>query len=330
MLQLNNGSPRLGNDAIVSMALRNTNENPVPFASGDVRSERITRDHPISRIRFVLRGDLNVSSTVTLHSLGLLNLIQKLRVSRNGNQDVLNVPGKVLPEMHIMATQMDHYEVLPTLTAGTTGFVAAVEVGFDAGSYLSLLDATGDQSLDVEATWGDVNDVIASGAATLENVKLDVIPMVVTGALPGERGGAGAAYFRPHAIYNEKPVTQAQPDFQFDLTAQRGYHGLTLFAYEDGAKADTLINSVTLERVNANNLRLEWDEVRAFNKDRYRLASGEFVGVYDLPFVDPGHLEHTLSIRNSQSMKLVIDTEHPGTTDTIGLLQSYFRNPSQG
>ena len=204
MLALNNGSPTLSNDAIVAMALRNTNENPVEFAAGDVRSQRITRDFPISRIMFVLRGTLAVTSTVTLDSLGLLNLIQKLRVSRNGNQDVVNVPGKVLPELHIMATQMDHYEQSPTLTVGSSEFMAAIEMPFDSGSYLSLLDATGDQSLDVEVTWGSVADIVASGTATLSNVKLDVIPFVVTGALPGERGGAGADYFRPHIIYNEK------------------------------------------------------------------------------------------------------------------------------
>ena len=330
MLSMNNGAPVLSADAIVAMALRTTNENPVEFASGDVRSQRISRDHPISRLRFVLRGDLNVSSTVTLDSLGLLNLIGNLRVSRNGNQDVINLPGRVLESMHRMATGHEHYEVLPTLTSGTTSFVASVEIPLDTGGYTSLLDATGDQSLDVAVTWNAVGDIVASGTAALENVKLDIVPLVVTGALPGEAGGVGVPYFRNHVSFNDQPVTQSQADFRFDLVSGRGYHGLTLFAMEDGALSDDVINSVTLERQNASNLRLEWDEIRAMNSDRYRLTGSEFTGVLDLPFVDPGHFEQTLSIRPSQSMRLVLDVEHPGTTDSIGLVQSYFRNPGKG
>jgi hypothetical protein len=328
-LRIENGAPQLSPAQIVAMSLQTTNENPIEFAASDVRGQSVSRDNPISRMRFTLRGDLVVTANGgTLSPLGTLNLIQNIQIARNGNQDIFNMPGKALEAVHRIETRHTTYKVEPGVTIATHPFVHTFEVRMDKGGYTSLLDATGDGSLRVDVTWGKLSDIYTGGAATLSNVKMDVVPVVIDGALPGERGGVGAGYFEQHARFNDQPVNQSQTDFRFDLLSGRGYHGLTLFSMSDGAMSDGIIKSVTLQRANKSNQRWEWDEIRAMNHDHYRLTGSEFTGVLDIPFVDDGHFEQTLSIRPSQSMRIVLDVLKPGTVDSVGLIQQYFRNPA--
>lgn len=327
-LTLNSGSPRYPREVVSRMALKSTNENPIEFASGALRSERVTREFPIARLECFITGQLVVSSTVSSVA-DVWDLIDQIEVKRNGNEPVVSVWGYELPYLHRVQFGHTPRQVQPGTGVATHDFFAHFTLPMDVGGYNSLLDASGDQSLDVSVKWGTLADLASGGASTLQNVQLEVKPMVVTGGLAGTLGGKEGGelrYLRNYMIGQRKDVTNVTDDFRFELVSGRGYHGLTLFARTtNGVLADTIINEVTIERADSRHVHFTADQIRALNQSRYQLGASSWVGVYEIPFVDSGHPEHTLSIDNRQQMQVILDVSNPGT-DQVDLVSHYFRS----
>lgn len=325
MLTMTTGSPRMSADQTVRMAVKTTSENPVEFVAGEYRTQSITREFPILALRCYLKGTATPNTgSVGVASFGILNLIKKLTVSRNGNEPIYANNGHALKYLSILQTGRPVLEVAPPTAGGS--FMAEFVVKFDVGGYNSLLDASIDQSLDIGVDWGQVSDGL-TGDIAVSNVRLEIKPEVIAGAKAGELGGKQTAdmrYLKQYALVASKPVEQSQDDFTFDLTSGRGYHGLTLFAFSDGALDDDIIERVRIDRADSRHITYDREELQAANFNKYRLGS-KWVGVYDLPFIRDGHREHTLSIDPTQAMRVICKVAHPGTTDRVELVQQYFR-----
>ena len=330
MLTILTGTGRLPQAQTRRMALRAVNENPIEFAPDSTRTTRIeTRSQPIERVQYLLRGDLVVTVGATLIAGGAMNLIKRFAVNRNGNTPIYTLNG---PALQIIDRIYNRHNAKPLSTdpavgVATNPFLYLFTHPIDIGGYVSLLDASGDTSLNVSADFGNVSDVISAGTATLANVTVTPVPYIVDGALIGEVGSIGQPYFRHVVTTESKPVTKAEDDFRLDLTPGRGYIGLTLFAYKDGVLADDVIEAITLERDNdINTGKQAADVVRGQNVEDFNLAAAsDWTGIYHVPFTKPNHLEHTLSINTSQSMRLILKVAHPGTVDHVELVEHYLR-----
>ncbi|WP_432797239.1 hypothetical protein [Poriferisphaera sp. WC338] len=331
MLTMNNGSPQFDKATTKRMALRTISQNPIECTPGQEKSEKLdTRDFPVESIDCWIQGELDVAGTVTLKDGGLYRFLKFLEVARNGNDTFFRVPGDMLPTLHRLVTNQAPPVRHAGLTAGDSGkFSAYFKLPFDIGGYNSLADFTADQSCDFNIDTAPLSDVMESGTATVSNFKLAMTPKIIEGGEVGKLGGVGANYLKPFYRVSSEPVKQNQVDMTFDLTAGRGYHLLMLVGYKDGERDDSIIKSVKLERADKSHVKLTADEIRDINQVEYELGTGtvpaEMKGVLVVPFVKPGHPEHTQSIAPSQSMKLICEVEKDTGNQEIKLLQGYFR-----
>ncbi len=327
-LTMTTGSPVRDAATIAAMAKKIAVENPVEYAPGATRTGQVqNREFPMVGIMFELKVEIaNADGDEVISPFGLLNLIRGFKIAVDGTDSRFDVAGKNLPFIHhIYRGQQPHSDFNP---AANGTYYAHFYVPLDIGGYQSLLDVSQNTSLDIRVDWGVRNDACTAGSATIESAELGFEVDYVTGAAAGQRGGKGFPYLANFIQTATIDIDSTRPDQLLEkLTSERGYHGATLFSYDNGARSDGVVNAVELVRADSQHLKEQWRRMRARDMDRFKLANSDaFKGVLHVPFVDPGHMEHTLSVRVDQAMRLIADVTKTANPCRVELVTHFFKN----
>lgn len=318
-------------DTAKAFAAGNTREDAIEFAASQPKAQRISTEWPIYALGFMLTGDTAATAAAeAISPLGPFALINNLRVAMNGTNQRIVCRGHQLPYIHRMHAGGPGYVELPQGAGWDQGFAAYAEIPIDVGSYRSPLDASG-KTLEVQVDWAAASAAFAN--IDLSNVRLQVIPRVLSGGKPGQVGGkeaGGVTYLDRRIFSSSYDVVAAREDFRIPLTAGRNYDALTLLAFSDGVLVDSIVDEVRIIRSGDNKVHLTNKEVRAMNWKSYNLSSSEpWTGVYDIPFVRGDYMEDVLVIDDSQAMRVECKVKSPGTVDRIEVIESFVQKRDQ-
>lgn len=327
MLQLTSASPVRNPAAVAAMSKRAYEENPVLFAAGQGRTGEITRrEFPIKGL--LCSVEITVSGTdgnESINEFGLLNLIENIEFAVDGSDKRFVAPGKALETIHLVQNGRLPFANFDPANPGT--YTAYFYVKFDVGGYRTLLYAGNNNTLNVNVDWNDRDDVIVGGTAVIDSAELNVQVDYIHGGIAGEFGGKGNHYQKSYLLSQTVQVDGTLPDMLIEkLTHARGYHGLTVFSYdENGSLTDDIVKSLKLNRSDATHREASAANIRAENFDKYQLTTPDpLVGVLDYNFVDAGHPEHVLSVTHQEAMELKGSVVRPAGGDGQILLVSQY------
>ena len=303
----------------------------VEYSASNTKTITVPTSNPIARIKCRLTGTFTVATAAAVATSDLgLGIIRNLKLARDGDDVLFNVPGYALQQHDRQYSQVAPLATAPAVAIGSSDFDYQFTLFIDPGDYTSLLDASG-RTLTLSVTWGTAADIAAAGGGgtvAVSDVQLEVNVIAVRGALPGERGGVGFPYLEHRVNYIDKTITAATTEYPIDLYQDKLYSGITLFSRATGVPVDTIFNRGTLV-LDTNQL---WTAKREFisdeNRQRYRYTAA-LTGVYVLDFVDGEHPEDMIAVQGTQLLKLLNDVNLPAGTITLTALVDYYTLPAR-
>jgi hypothetical protein len=291
-------------------------------SDNDFLSADIPREHLYARLWIRISGNLVVSSTATLQENGILNLVKNIQIKAGGAFIPKNMSG-------VLAYLRAKYEgrVAPTLSqpavgVATNAFNASIPIDFilppDYGRndrYSTMFDSDIYKTLQIILNVGDVDDVIASGAATLTSltyaIHTDEIANIIN-------------RFPDFNIENQqdKNFTSASSALEHDLPLGNLYRSFAIRAVDNGSQSDTVLNSIKM-KINGNIVpnEITWDELLDINKQDYHIETME-TGFAILNLDSRRLFAELEETKHVSTFKLVYDVDAPTTSGVIEVLPS--------
>lgn len=322
-------TPQLTPTEIALISQNRITEAPIEFSANNPKSTDINRSLPIMSIKCRLTGTYTVTgSSATLTPYGIAELIQRLTLMVDGDQELISVPGFQLRTISHAYTGTAPYIKQPAVVVGSDTFEMAFTIPVDVGSYFSLLDASLNNRVTLVVQWGDVADMATPGTGhSLSGVQLNVNTLAVAGGSRGKPGGVGFGYMQHRIISLDQPITAAQSDLIINLNHRRMYSAFYLFSISDGSPVNTILNNARMKIVNNVLQKQLREDIEAENLERYNLAS-KFTGIHIFDLVRGANMDHAIMTSRGLEPEVVLDVAKPGTTDTIHVVSDYLVPPT--
>jgi len=196
----------------------------------------------------------------------------------------------------------------------------------------TLMDSAGMATLEMIVTWGTGADIFGGaygGTVTVNSAYLYVSSFEAIGVPSGTQ-------FITHKEYEiVSTITAASTKHQINLPVSNLYRGFLIKTVSDDANVDTILNNVQIKSgtevyINKNAFHLQMDNRADYAMECPVSTAGALggadyanrllTGFYFVDFVRDGRLTEALNTGQLSSLEMVLDVNHPGTTDVLTIV----------
>lgn len=254
------------------------------------------------------------------------SLIKDIKITANGKTVIKSIDGATLYKINAIK-----HATLAPLTA------PAVGVGDHAFSCLIALDlvdllgkvpldtmfnSNGLSTLDLSVTWGDAEDLVVIGGATLT---WGVTPTLSVTSIEsfGDIEPKQQLILNTEYVAADSEVIATTDKHQIVLATGNFFRTLILKATDAGVPENNIINNITLKSGNEVFMNIPGVNLREQNKGKYKLETMP-AGFYVIDFAKYGSLADLLDATNMDSLKLELNvTKGAGETRVRVVAQEF-------
>lgn len=308
---------------------------PIPFDSGNVRTQEIPRSFLYKGIVIRLSGSVTIgtANVTTAASENPLALIQKIEIVADGRKMLVSLSARDLfRHAHIFNGKAPEL-VTPTLTtaASPAAFAATIPISFEALRMISPVDSFFDprsyEKVELRITWGTANSM-ASAVGTAVLAIAAGCQATVHAIQTVE--GADMVLFNRLQTYDETSVTASSQNLAVNVPRSGLLGGILLRTDRDLVTVDNIINYVTLRSDNAYNHvdRLDWATIQRRNIFDYQIDgvsnNGALSGYAFIDLTEDGQISSALNTYDLQTIQLIFDVTRTSGTELIRASYVFF------
>jgi len=294
----------------------------VDYSDGDATIE-LPRSHYYERLAILLDYDITVDATTAAQNrTGILEAIQDLSVTLNGNQTVKKVD---LSMSHLIDKyQYGTQPVLDWLDFGTasqqTGQVATfIDFLVAPGDLSAMLPAFETSDFTLDLSWGDVSDIDSTGS----NITINEMTATVTSRERLRKSVAQSRSKEQRILSNlmvfkerqKRKTLGSSGETAIELPTGNVYYATPFRVYDNDAPDNELVDrfSITEDGVETHK-DLKFDAARAKDLTEYGFASLPDGFVYP-NFGIKDDLDDVIATSGMDSWELAVDTDQTAPTD---------------